>query len=192
MRILPHRRRSERAISVGAMGPEHLDEVLAIEEAVFSAPWSCSLYRDELAIADTRIYLVAIEDGRVIGYIGIMFVVDEAHVTTVAVAAEHQGRAIGKLLLYHGMSRARASGAKAATLEVRVSNAHAQSLYHQFGFVPAGIRKNYYADINEDGLVMWSYDLDGEVFDERLARIRADLEARALPLPEPARRRGRR
>lgn len=161
----------------------HLDEVLVIEGVVFSAPWSRSLYREELAITDTRRYLVALEQGRVIGYAGLMMVLDEAHVTTIAVDGLHQGRGIGKLLMFRALDEAIALGATAATLEVRVSNVAAQALYHQFGFVPAGIRKNYYADVNEDGLVMWAHDLDREVSRLRLAAVRIDLEARALIAP---------
>jgi ribosomal-protein-alanine N-acetyltransferase len=166
------------------MHARHLDEVMTIEQSVFPSPWSRSLYAEELSIPDTRIYLVVLEDGHVIGYIGVMLIIDEAHITTIAVANDYQGRAIGKLLLYHGLALVVAWGAKSATLEVRVSNQRAQSLYHQFGFVPAGIRKNYYAEIKEDGLVMWSYDLDGDEFASRLEDISRDLVSRALPLPE--------
>ncbi len=157
-----------------------LDEVIAIERKVFSAPWSRSLYRDELAITDTRRYLVASEHRRVVGYVGLMMILDEAHVTTIAVDSAHQGRGIGKLLLYRVLLDAIALGATCATLEVRVSNTAAQALYHQFGFVPAGIRKNYYADVNEDGLVMWAYGLGEEASRHRLEKVRASLEERAL------------
>ena len=168
------------AISVEPMRSANLDEVIAIERSVFSAPWSRSLYRDELAITDTRRYLVALHHGRVIGYVGLMMILDEAHVTTIAVDSSHQGRGIGKLLLYRVLIEAIALGATSATLEVRVSNTQAQALYHQFGFVPAGIRKNYYAEVNEDGLVMWAYDLDKEESRLRLGSVRVALEERAL------------
>lgn len=184
MRLSWRKSRDKQGIAITPMQPRHLDEVMKIEESVFPSPWSRSLYAEELSIPDTRVYLVATEAGHLIGYIGVMLIIDEAHVTTIAVANEHQGRAIGKLLLYHGLVLAKAWGAKSATLEVRVSNQHAQALYHQFGFVPAGIRKNYYAEINEDGLVMWSYDLLGDEFGARLEKIAADLEARGLPLPK--------
>ena len=156
-----------------------LDEVIAIENSVFSAPWSRSLYRDELAITDTRRYLVAYDHGHVVGYVGLMMILNEAHVTTIAVDERHQGRGIGKLLLYRILLEAIALGATCATLEVRVSNTAAQALYHQFGFVPAGIRKNYYAEVNEDGLVMWAYDLNQELSRRRLESVRASLEGRA-------------
>lgn len=170
------------AITVEQMRNVHLDEVIVIEESVFSAPWSRSLYHEELAITDTRRYLVALEHGRVVGYVGLMMILDEAHVTTIAVDASQQGRGIGKLLLYRVLNEAIALGASSATLEVRVSNTQAQMLYHQFGFVPAGIRKNYYAEVNEDGLVMWAYDLDKDEARLRLGSVRAALEERALIL----------
>ena len=183
MRLGFHRRVSPPGILVVPMSSRHLDGVMAIERAVFPAPWSRSLYAEELSIPDTRIYLVVLDSGRVVGYIGIMLVIDEAHVTTIAVTSEHQGRSLGKLLLYHGLVQAISLGARSATLEVRVSNRTAQALYHRFGFAPAGIRKNYYAEINEDGLVMWSHELGGDEFVGRLGVIASELEARDLPLP---------
>lgn len=177
------RRRRDHAtakITVVPMEVSRLDEVIEIERAVFATPWSRSLYRQELLIGDSRIYLVALESGRVIGYVGLMLVIDEVHVTTIAVHPEHRGRAIGKLLLYLGLIEAVERGATSATLEVRVSNVSAQSLYHQFGFVPAGIRKNYYAEDNEDGLVMWAHDLAGEESRSRLLQVLRSLSGRGL------------
>ena len=170
-------------ITVEPMRRANLDEVIAIEQSVFSAPWSRALYGEELSITDTRRYLVALERRRVVGYVGLMMILDEAHVTTIAVDTSHQGRGIGKLLLYRVLVDAVALGASCATLEVRVTNSHAQALYHQFGFVPAGIRSNYYADIHEDGLVMWAYDLGVTESRLRLDSVRAALEARGLLSP---------
>lgn len=161
-----------------------MPEVTAIEKTVFTQPWSEGLYLSELSMPETRLYLVAIDDGSVIGYIGAMLVAGEAHVTTLAVAIDYQGKSIGKVLLYHALKGAIDRGVESATLEVRVSNQGAQALYHQFGFVPAGIRKNYYTDVNEDGLVMWSYDLASPAFALRLASIRDTLFDKGLPLPE--------
>lgn len=182
--MFPWRRRIGRdRIEIAPMRVGHLDEVMAIEEAVFPAPWSRSLYREELAVPRGRVYLVALEAGHVVGFIGVMMVIDEAHITTVAVKESHQGHAIGKTLMYHAIVAALELGAVAATLEVRVSNAHAQALYHQFGFAPAGIRKNYYAEINEDGIVMWAHDLDDDLYRARLDRIAEQIASRSLPLP---------
>ena len=176
-------RRRHAAVVIQPMLHRHLDEVLDIENVVFPAPWSRALYQDELAAGTSRIYLVARARRHVIGYIGVMLVADEAHVTTIAVAEAYQGRGIGKVLMAHGLARAVCAGALAATLEVRVSNSGAQSLYHQFGFAPAGIRKNYYAEVNEDGLVMWSHDLGGPDFARRMEAIGAQLTERGLPVP---------
>jgi ribosomal-protein-alanine N-acetyltransferase len=81
-------------------------------------------------------------------------------------------------LLLHLVADVRARNATSLTLEVRASNAGAQELYRQFGFVPAGIRKNYYAEVGEDAIVMWAHDVDTEVYRERVNRIAARLESR--------------
>jgi ribosomal-protein-alanine N-acetyltransferase len=177
------RRTHSDEIAVVPMTAEHLTEVMLIESSAFPTPWSKSLYRSELEIADTRIYLCVVERGRVIGYIGAMLVIDEVHITTIAVKESEQRRGIGKALLLHSLTIARSRGALAATLEVRVSSQGAHSLYHRFGFAPAGIRKNYYAEEHEDALIMWSHDLQGDEFNARLITIGSELKRQGLPLP---------
>ena len=89
---------------------------------------------------------------------------DEGHVTTMAVSPSSQGFGLGRLLLADLCGSAIALGLVAITLEVRVGNMIAQSLYQKFGFVPAGVRPNYYSDTSEDALIMWLNDL----FDEKV------------------------
>ncbi len=112
-----------------------------------------------------------------IGYIGCMLVVGEGHITTVGVAPEWHRRSIGTRLLLHLVRDVRAQGATALTLEVRVTNTGAQELYRRFGFAPAGIRKNYYADVNEDAIVMWAHDVETDEYAVRLAGIERYLDA---------------
>lgn len=165
MRIEPMKRR-------------HVRSVVAIEDRIFSRPWSAALYYSELAQPSTRRYFVAVVDGEVIGYIGCMLVVGEGHVTTVGVAPEWHRRSIATRLMLHLVHDVRALGATALTLEVRVTNTGAQELYRRFGFAPAGVRKNYYADLNEDAIVMWAHDVDTDEYAERVAGIAAGLDAR--------------
>jgi ribosomal-protein-alanine N-acetyltransferase len=164
MRIEPMKRR-------------HVRSVVAIEDRIFTRPWSAALYYSELAQPSTRRYFVAVADGEVIGYIGCMLVVGEGHITTVGVAPEWHRRSIGTRLMLHLVRDVRAQGATALTLEVRVTNTGAQELYRRFGFAPAGIRKNYYADVNEDAIVMWAHDVETDEYAARLAGIARYLEA---------------
>ncbi len=155
--------------------------VVAIEREIFAEPWSASLYLAELARRATRQYWVATSGGAVVGYAGCMLVASEAHVTTLGVDRAWRGRGIGARLLLRLVVEARAAGATALTLEVRVSNSVAQRLYRWFGFAPVGIRKGYYAQSHEDGLVMWVHDVDSDQYGARLDAIAAALAGRAGP-----------
>ncbi|MGH9292898.1 MAG: ribosomal protein S18-alanine N-acetyltransferase [Acidimicrobiales bacterium] len=163
-------------LEIVPMRRRHLKAVVGIEQEVFPSPWSLSLYLSELTMGATRAYIVARLGGEVVGYAGLMLAVGEGHVTTIGVDPSYQRRGIGRLLLHRLASIARERGAEALTLEVRLSNGPAQSLYRQFGFVPAGIRKNYYAEVNEDALVMWAHDVQSAAFASRLAAIAANTD----------------
>ncbi len=157
------------------MRRRHLRSVLRIEAQVYPRPWSLSLFMSELALRSTRAYTVVRADGMVVGYSGLMLLGEDAHVTTIAVDPEWHRRGIATRMLIHMARTAVARGARHLTLEVRVTNTAAQALYRKFGFTPAGVRKNYYAETNEDALVMWANDIDDHAYAERLRR----LEARA-------------
>lgn len=134
-----------------------MDRVAGIEEEVYPIPWSKNAFINEILDNGFASYYVALADGEVVGYAGIWTIVDEAHITTLAVSAGWQSRGVGSMLLEHLMARARAKGASRMTLEVRVSNVSAQKLYKKYGFVPCGLRPNYYSD--EDALIMWLDEL---------------------------------
>lgn len=142
---------------------------LRIEQATYPTPWTEGIFLDELAAA-ARAYLVAEVDGDVAGYAGLLLVLPEAHVTSVTVDPTRRGGGIGTRLMLELIDRALAAGAKSLTLEVRVSNRAAQALYRRFGMAPVGLRKDYYKD--EDALVMWVHDIDGEEYQERLKKLR--------------------
>lgn len=169
------------AVVLEPMRRRHLRSVVAIEEQVYPRPWTSALFLAELALGEQRAYVVAKLDGRVVGYGGVMYVLPDAHITTVAVDPAHQGRAIGSRLLGSLCSTAIAAGATALTLEVRVTNAPAIALYQRFGFVPAGARKGYYppppgtSGPAEDALVMWAHDIDRPEFRRRLDAVEASL-----------------
>lgn len=162
-------------VRIVPMQREHLREVRRIDELVYPKPWSLSLFRQELAMTDTRVYIVAQIGDVQVGHAGMMTVVGEGHITTVAVDPAWQGRGIASRLLIAQHRTAIQRGIIAMTLEVRVSNRRAIDLYRRFGYAPAGIRRNYYSEEGEDALVMWAHDVDQPAHAERLAGIERDL-----------------
>jgi [ribosomal protein S18]-alanine N-acetyltransferase len=134
---------------------DDIDDVLKIEHASFTIPWSRESFYNELVHNKYSNYIVMEWNGQVIGYCGMWLVIDEAHITNVAVLPEFRGKKLGEALMRKAMETAKELGAKTMTLEVRVSNHVAQSLYRKLGFLNGGIRKQYYTDNQEDALVMW-------------------------------------
>jgi [ribosomal protein S18]-alanine N-acetyltransferase len=134
---------------------EDIDQILKIEELSFATPWTRQSFENELNLNQFAVYLVLEKEGQVIGYCGMWLIVDEAHITNIAVLPEFRGQKLGEGILRMIMEVAKKRGAKTMTLEVRVSNTVAQSLYRKLGFMNGGIRKNYYTDNYEDALVMW-------------------------------------
>mgnify|MGYP001953974939 CR=1 FL=1 len=134
-----------------------IDGILNIEHQSFTLPWSKEAFYNELTKNQYALY-VGLEDeveGKIIGYCGVWIIVDEAHITNVAVLPEYRGRKLGEAIMRKVMDVAREKGAKTMTLEVRLSNYVAQSLYRKLGFQNGAIRKNYYTDNQEDAIVMW-------------------------------------
>ncbi|WP_027410629.1 ribosomal protein S18-alanine N-acetyltransferase [Anoxybacteroides tepidamans] len=142
-------------INFRSMILDDIDGVLEIEKASFTLPWSREAFYNELVHNQYAKYIVMEHDGRIIGYCGMWVVIDEAHITNVAVLPEYRGKKLGEALMRTMMETAKQLGAVTMTLEVRVSNHVAQSLYRKLGFLNGGIRKQYYPDNQEDALVMW-------------------------------------
>ncbi|MCM3603356.1 ribosomal protein S18-alanine N-acetyltransferase [Robertmurraya korlensis] len=137
------------------MKEEDIDQILKIEELSFATPWTRQSFENELNLNQFAVYLVLEKEGKIVGYCGMWLIVDEAHITNIAVLPEFRGQKLGEAILRMIMEVAKKRGAKTMTLEVRVSNTVAQSLYRKLGFMNGGIRKNYYTDNYEDALVMW-------------------------------------
>ncbi len=157
------------------MRRRHLRGVMVIERQVYPRPWSPNLFLSEMGETRNRCYLVARLDKGVVGYGGLICYGDEAHVTNIAVDPERQRNKIGTRLLHDLVRAAIEMGARAVSLEVRVSNSGAQHLYGKFGFRPVGVRKNYYQEVNEDALVMWVDDVNGPEYEQRLRRLIDEL-----------------
>jgi ribosomal-protein-alanine N-acetyltransferase len=146
-------------VTIIPMTMDHLSEVLVVEKQSFSTPWSRDGFMFELLHNKVAHYLVAIAQEMVVGYAGMWVLVDEAHVTNVAVLPTWRRRGIGERLLTELMIIAKNHGANKMTLEVRKSNWGARQLYEKLGFVALGCRRNYYSETHEDAIVMWKYNL---------------------------------
>lgn len=142
-------------IAVRTMQPGDVDAVAAIEAISFSMPWSRESFAQELEENDLAHYLVVEADGKVVGYAGMWIILDEAHVTNIAMLPEYRGLGLGEKLVSTLMEQARSLGAVCMTLEVRKSNAGAQRFYGRLGFIPRGLRRQYYTDTQEDAIIMW-------------------------------------
>jgi len=142
-------------LQFSVMLPEHLDQVLAIELKSFPIPWSHQAFMFEVTENDFAFYIVALLEGRVAGYAGMWIVLDEAHITNVAVHPDLRGRGLGRALMTELLGRAAVLGAERISLEVRPSNRAARTLYKSLGFVDRGVRRKYYSDNNEDAIIMW-------------------------------------
>ena len=128
--------------------------VAAIEAATFPTPWSEDAFRKEITDNPVARYPVEEKDGAVIGFAGAWIILDESHITNIAILAEHRGHGYGRALTAGLMQYLSNLGAAYATLEVRKSNVTAQNLYKSLGYVSVGVRKRYYEENGEDALLM--------------------------------------
>jgi ribosomal-protein-alanine N-acetyltransferase len=164
------------------MGLDDLPAVQAIERAAFSAPWPANAYRTELETNKLAHYLVVRVGAELAGFAGLWLMVDEAHITTFAIAPAWRRNHLAERLLVAILDIALDRRATEATLEVRLSNLPARRLYEKFGFRPVGIRPRYYSDNNEDALIMTTEPLASPVMTARLAERRAALENAPDPM----------
>ena len=130
-----------------------VDGVAAVEVATFPTPWSREAFASEMKNVAAR-YLVAEKDGCIIGYAGAWIILDESHITNIAVLQPQRGKGVGRALTHGLLQYLSNLGAAYATLEVRKSNQVAQNLYQSLGFIRLGVRKRYYEDNGEDALIM--------------------------------------
>ena len=139
------------SVEILKMSREHLSDVANIEKACFSAPWSEKAL--ELLLAENNFAIVAVADGKAVAYAGFCGVLDEGEITNVATLPEYRRQHIAIELMKCLLGTANANGIKRITLEVRVSNISAQSLYRQCGFTECGLRKNFYQMPREDAII---------------------------------------
>lgn len=165
-RSLPH------PLTIAPMQRRDIAEVVRIEHATYPAPWSTEVFRGELtrmARGDGE-YLVMRRGSDLVGYGGVMYVLDEAHVSNIVVADAQRRSGLGTRLLAELCWRAIAHGSSGLTLEVRESNTAARELYARFGFERAGVRRRYYEN-TEDAIVMWCHEIASSEYADRLRAL---------------------
>lgn len=143
-------------MKVERMTAAQLDGVCALENACFVHPWSRQSLQESLE-NDNALFLAATENGEVIGYIGMSYVLDEGYLYNVAVAPHYRRRGVGSALIRTLVTWCKKENFAFLTLEVRQGNAAARSLYEAFGFVKVGERKNYYTEPTENAVLMTLY-----------------------------------
>jgi ribosomal-protein-alanine N-acetyltransferase len=148
--------------SISRLAPDDsLDDVVSLEAASFSNPWSREILARDLRNPDvSRVYVLRARDGALLAFCACWFIADEVHINTLAVTPAMQRRGLATRLLRHVFAEASTAGVRRATLEVRRSNEAAFRLYTQLGFHLAGVRRDYYSNPVEDGLILWSGELD--------------------------------
>ncbi|MCR4922743.1 MAG: ribosomal protein S18-alanine N-acetyltransferase [Lachnospiraceae bacterium] len=144
-------------IEITEMTDKDIDAVCSIEEECFSMPWRREDFL-QMIENDHMSYLVVKDAGEIFGGAGIREIVGDIEITNVAIKAEYRNQGYGHMLLQALLEKGRELGGKAFTLEVRISNVAAISVYKDLGFLTEGVRKNFYEKPVEDALIMWKRD----------------------------------
>jgi len=168
---LRHRSRSSQ-LAIETLRRKHLGAVMAIEQVAYPKPWTVNVFAGELEMMrrGERTYIAAFDGRNLVGYAGLLYTGDDAHVTNIAVAPSHRRHGVATRLLAELAWTAILRGCTGLTLEVRVSNTGAQSLYERFGFEAVGVRKRYYEN-TEDAIVMWRHGILEQEYRDRLREL---------------------
>lgn len=142
-------------INVREMDLDDLNAVMDIEKICFTTPWAKESFEREIRDNQLAKYLVIEDNDKIVGYGGMWIIIDEGHITNIAIHKDFRNRKLGSLLVKSMIEYAENLGIHRMTLEVRESNMAAQGLYSKFGFKPCGKRPKYYGDNNEDAIIMW-------------------------------------
>jgi len=147
---------TEKSILISSMTIDDIEEILIIENLCFALPWSYDSFYNEIQSNKFAHYHVIWFNNRIAGYIGLWHVIDEGHITNIAIHPEFRCRGLACKLIEYTLDFCRESNISSLTLEVRKNNIPALNLYKKYGFVEEGIRKEYYADNKEDAIIMWN------------------------------------
>ena len=148
---------SEKMIRIVPMNADHLEELERLERICFSRPWSKRMLGEELENQCAAFLVAEDENGTVLGYAGLLVMLDEGYITNVAVFPEYRRLGVAAKIIDVYMNFAAANDLAFLTLEVRPSNEAAIALYRRFGFEEVGRRKNYYDLPKEDALILTRY-----------------------------------
>ena len=152
-------------ITISQMSKDDVEAVVQIEaEAYGKHHWAKSSFYDEMSNNLAKYYVAKLPDGELVGYAGTWHIIDEGHITTIAVKKEYLRNHIGEAIIQKIIDDCYKNNIKYLTLEVRVSNIPAIKLYEKYGFQSLGTRKGYYQDNNEDALIMWTENIFYEKF----------------------------
>src|SRR5579884_1481800 len=175
MKLEPRPDLSGSPLVIEPMTDADVKEVVRIEQQSFTTQWPSNAFYQEMHDNKLAHYFVGRADGRVVAYGGIWVILEDSHVTTIAVHPHYRGRKFGEIMLLRLLDEAMERGASWMTLEVRESNTVAQNLYRKYGFTTVSTRKGYYSDNNENALVMWAGNLKSQIYKNRIQALRAAL-----------------
>ncbi len=170
-----------------------LDEVLALEDQIYPRPWTKRLFESELVMRSSRSYYVArlvrpvsaAPEGTLIGYGGLIMAGDEAHVSNIGVDPRWQRQGVASRILLQLTADSLARKAVRMTLEVRASNEPAKRLYMQFGYMPVGMRKNYYYPEREDAIIMTAHEINTQEYLTRLQALASKVRGKTTVANDP-------
>ena len=165
-----------RSLDIALMRVEDIPDVLRVESMCFSTPWPRNAFQNELTENKLAHYFVGRVQDQIVAYGGLWVILEDAHITTVAVHPSYQRQQYGERILVCLLDEAIGRGACWVTLEVRESNVGAQNLYKKYGFTVVNTRRGYYSDNDENALVMWAGNLKGAVFQNRLNALKERLD----------------
>ncbi len=174
-------------LSIVPMQAADVRAVTRIEALSFTTSWPPSAFHSELNDNKLAHYFVGRagdpHEGAIVAYGGIWVILEDSHITTIAVHPDWRGKKYGEQLLVRLLKEAIARGASWITLEARESNIVAQNLYRKYGFVIVSTRRAYYSDNGENAVVMWAGNLRGDLYRNRLAALERALDV-ALANPD--------
>mgnify|MGYP004454967115 FL=1 len=168
-------------ITIRRMEPQDVDGIIAIEEKAYGDHhWSKESFLNELNNELAYYYVLFNSEGILVGYAGSWHILDEAHITNIAISTDFRRRKYGEALLKRIIDDCYKEKIKYITLEVRVSNTPAINLYSKYGFTSFGTRKGYYQDNNEDAMIMWTKNIFFDEFKILYEKIVKDLEEKII------------
>jgi ribosomal-protein-alanine N-acetyltransferase len=164
-----------RTLDIAPMRVGDIGDVLRVEALCFTSTWPRNAFHNELTENKLAHYFVGRAGEELVAYGGLWVILEDAHITTVAVDPAHQGQGYGERMLVCLLDQAIDRGASWITLEVRETNGTAQNLYKKYGFAVVNTRRGYYSDNDENALVMWAGNLKGAIYRNRLATLKEGL-----------------